>query len=266
VLICLPHPTAYPPITLLLQRLSSAGQAILSEAFYGMYLYGSLASGDFNPHSSDIDFLVVTKGGLSTEMIPALEAMHLQLATSGLPYATKLEGAYMPLGVLPRYNPNDPPFPQVNEGRFYVERQGVDWVLQRHILREHERIVSGTSLQALIDPVSPDQMRQAVQELLQTWWAAMLQAPARLESSEYQAYAILTMCRALYTLQHGALISKPASASWALDTMASKWSPIISEAMQWRRGQSMNRLKDTLDFIRFAIHQSQQFEMAREGE
>ena len=256
MLIALPHPTAYPPITLLLQRLSSAGQAILGEAFYGMYLYGSLASGDFNPHSSDIDFLVVTKGGLSTEMILALEAMHLQLATSGLPYATKLEGAYMPFDVLPRYNPNDPPFPQVNEGRFYVERQGVDWVLQRHILREHERIVSGPSLQALIDPVSPDQMRQAIQELLQTWWAAMLQAPARLESSEYQAYAILTMCRALYTLQHGALVSKPVSARWALDTMRTKWSPLIAEAMQWQRGLPMDRLSETLEFIRFVIQES----------
>jgi predicted nucleotidyltransferase len=260
-----PHPTAYPAINLILQKLLSEGRNVLGDTFYGMYLYGSLASGDFNPHTSDIDLLVVTQGRLSTEMISALEALHIQLTSSGLPWATKLEGAYMPFDVLRRYNPNDPPFPQFNEGRFYVERQGVDWVLQRHILREHEWIISGPALRALIDPLSPDQMRQAVQELLRTWWIAILTDPARLQSSEYQAYAILSMCRALYTLQHGALISKPASASWALDTMGSKWLPIISEAMQWRRGQSMNRLKDTLDFIRFVIHQSQQYEMTREG-
>ena len=31
---------------------------------FGMYLYGSLASGDFDPARSDIDFLVVTDGEL----------------------------------------------------------------------------------------------------------------------------------------------------------------------------------------------------------
>jgi hypothetical protein len=139
------------------------------------------------------------------------------------------------------------------------------------VVNQRSSILSAqyTCLRGLCEPpgwVNQNQMRQAVPELLRTWWAAMLQDPARLYSHQYQAYAILSMCRALYTLQHGALISKPASASWALDTMGSKWSPIISEAMQWRRGQSMNRLKDTLDFIRFAIHQSQQFEIVREWE
>jgi hypothetical protein len=261
-----PHPTAYPAINLILQRLLSEAQTVLGDTFYGMYLYGSLASGDFNPYTSDIDILIVTQGKLSKMMIFDLEALHLHLTASGLPWATKLEGAYMPFDMLPRYNPNDPPFPQFNEGRFYVERQGVDWVLQRHILREHECIVSGPALRALIDSLSPDQMRQAVQELLRTWWTAILTESARLHSSEYQAYAILSMCRALYTLSCGALVSKPVSVQWAMDNLNVEWTPLITEAIQWRRGQSMNRLKETLDFICFVIHQSQQFEMTREWE
>jgi predicted nucleotidyltransferase len=261
-----PNPTAYPAINLILQRLLSEGQTVLGDTFSGMYLYGSLASGDFNPHTSDIDFLVVTQSNLSTKVISALETLHFQLAVSGLPWATKLEGAYMPFDMLPRFKPNDLPFPQVNEGRFYIDRQGVDWVLQRHTLREHERIVSGPSLRGLIEPVTPDQMRQAVQELLRTWWTAILTEPARLQSSEYQAYAILSMCRALYTLRCGALVSKPVSAQWAMDNLDVEWTPLITEAIQWRRGKSMNRLKETLDFIRFVIHQSQQFEMTREWE
>jgi hypothetical protein len=261
-----PQPTAYPAINLILQRLLSDGQTVLGDTFYGMYLYGSLASGDFNPYTSDIDFLVVTQSNLSTKVISALETLHFQLAVSGLPWATKLEGAYMSFDTLPRYNPIDPPFPQVNEGRFYVDRQGVDWVLQRHILREHERIVSGPSLRGLIEPVTPDQMRQAVQELLHTWWAPMLQDPARLQSSEYQAYAILSMCRALHTLRCGALVSKPVSAHWAMDNLDVEWTPLITEAIQWRRGKFMNRLKETLVFIRFTIHRSQQSDIVSDWE
>jgi len=69
---------------------------ILGNQFIGMYLYGSLASGGFNPETSDIDFLVVTSDELSSERIDALENMHASLAVSGLKWAAKLEGAYIP--------------------------------------------------------------------------------------------------------------------------------------------------------------------------
>jgi hypothetical protein len=39
-----PHPTAYPAINLILQRLLSEGQIVLGDTFSGMYLYGSLHS------------------------------------------------------------------------------------------------------------------------------------------------------------------------------------------------------------------------------
>jgi predicted nucleotidyltransferase len=54
-----------------------------------MYLYGSLATGDFDSQRSDIDFVVVTTDGLPQEMIQDLEAMHGRLTASGLKWATK---------------------------------------------------------------------------------------------------------------------------------------------------------------------------------
>ena len=76
-------PTPYPYVNEVLQALLANVGAILGERFYGLYLYGSLASGDFNPRRSDIDFLVVTEGLLPEEMIAALDEMHAQMAASG---------------------------------------------------------------------------------------------------------------------------------------------------------------------------------------
>jgi hypothetical protein len=42
-------------VNTVLQALLTGAQAVLGEHFIGLYLYGSLASGDFNPQSSDID-------------------------------------------------------------------------------------------------------------------------------------------------------------------------------------------------------------------
>ena len=46
-------PTPYPEINSTLQALLSAVVETLSEQFAGLYLFGSLAGGSFNPQSSD---------------------------------------------------------------------------------------------------------------------------------------------------------------------------------------------------------------------
>ena len=85
------HPTPYPDVNAVLHVLLSGVQAVLGDHFVGMYLSGSLASGDFAPQrSGDIDFVVVTVDELPDEMLPALEAMHACITTSGLKWATRL--------------------------------------------------------------------------------------------------------------------------------------------------------------------------------
>lgn len=49
------QPTPYADVNEMLRELLVQAQTILGSHFVGMYLSGSLAPGDFNPHSSDID-------------------------------------------------------------------------------------------------------------------------------------------------------------------------------------------------------------------
>jgi hypothetical protein len=70
-----------------------------------MYLYGSLSLGDFDPASSDIDFLVVTEHELPDETVAALDTMHARIAASGLEWADTLEGSYIPCAAMRRYDP-----------------------------------------------------------------------------------------------------------------------------------------------------------------
>lgn len=97
----------------MLHELLTGVQAILGGYFVGLYLYGSLASGDFDPQRSDIDFVVVTAEEAPDEMLPALEAMHARIAASGSKWAAKLEGAYIPQCALRRYDPAEAPCPYI---------------------------------------------------------------------------------------------------------------------------------------------------------
>jgi predicted nucleotidyltransferase len=88
------HPTPYSDVNAVLHDFEARLQALLGSHFRGMYLCGSLALGDFNPNSSDIDFVVVTEGVISDDLFLALREMHTQFDESLSPWAAKVEAVY----------------------------------------------------------------------------------------------------------------------------------------------------------------------------
>lgn len=227
------HPTKYPEINKLLDLLLKNEIQVLGNQLAGMYLYGSLSSGEFDLETSDIDFLVVTSSTLPDKTIAELEAMHHRMWESGSDWAKKLEGSYVPKREIKRQNQRSGACPTVNEGRFYLDNLGSDWIIQRHIVREQGVILAGPDPKTLIDPVSAAELRQAVKGVLNEWWFPMLEDPTwlREHGSEYHAYTILTMCRALYTLENGSIVSKSGAARWVQGKLGEDWSKIIDQAL-----------------------------------
>ena len=247
-------PTPYPEVNAVLDVLSAHVQVILGNQFVGMYIHGSLEYGDFNQQTSDIDFLVITESSLPVETFSLLKDMHTRLFLGGLAWSQRLEGPYLPMVALRRHDPAQAPIPWLGvDGHFALERLGRDWDIQRWILREKGRVISGPPLIGLIDPVSAAGLRQAVLVSLREWWSPPFPSPERFQSGEYQAYAILTMCRSLYVLEHGRVASKPEAAGWAMETLREPWCSLISAAAAWRPGMEFNKLEETLDFIRFTL-------------
>ncbi len=255
------YPTAYPDVNIILNKLLKSARSILKEHFIGMYLYGSLASGDFNPETSDIDFVVVTKDELSDEMISKLKDMHINLKASGWKWAKKLEGSYIPQNALRHYDPTNAQHPSIGvDWEFGIGLHGNDWIIQRHILREQGVIVAGPTPANLIDPIQPEEIRWAVLKTLQEWWAPMLDKNLSfLQNNEYQAYAILTMCRSLYTLEHGTIASKPISACWAQKAIDSKWNDLIEWALRWNHSVQPDKKNETIEFIQYTLEHGKNY-------
>lgn len=254
--------TPYPDVNEILNLLLSGVQKILGNQFVGMYLYGSLASGDFNPDTSDIDFLVVTDHSLSEEKIAALESMHTQIWAGGMKWSDKLEGSYIPQKDIRRYRPDNLPCPAINEGKFYIDRHGSDWIIQRYIVREYGVVIAGPDPKTLIDPITPDEVRAAVMGIFHEWWVPMLDDSTwlREHGSNYHGYTVITMCRTLHALHHGRIVSKPVAIQWARENLDSGWHPLIERAVASQYGRHAEFLNETLDFIRFTKEQIPVFE------
>src|SRR5689334_14419493 len=209
--------TPYPDVNEVLNMLLINVKEVLQDQFIGMYLYGSLSSGDFNPETSDIDFLVITAESLAEDKIAELESLHKHLWSSRLKRAERLEGAYVPKELIRRHDSNGKACPMINEGKFYVAKLGSDWTIQRHVVREQGVVLEGPDPKTLIEFVSADQIQEAVKGILKEWWFPMLNDPGwlRQHQSNYHGYTVITMCRALHALRHGVIVSKPVAVKWA---------------------------------------------------
>jgi Domain of unknown function (DUF4111)/Nucleotidyltransferase domain len=232
-----------------LAELLAGVQAILEGRLLGMYLYGSLALGAFDPDSSDVDFLAVTDGDLLADVLAALVALHARIFAHDLLWAKELEGSYVPRAALRRFERAGALHPHIDRGEaeLSVRQHEVDSVFQRYVLREHGVTLLGPPPAVWMDPITADDLRRATCELVRIWWAPMADTPERLYFPGYQAYAVLTMCRMLYTLACGEVVSKPAAARWAIATQDARWVLLIERALAWRRDDGVDRGADVLE-------------------
>jgi hypothetical protein len=253
------NPTPYPDVNAIVHDVLSNVQKILGGRLTGMYLDGSLASGDFD-QDSDIDFVVVTQDEIDEETFQALKAMHERLALTDSIWAIQLEGSYISRRGVRQADPSLPLYPNIERGRgerLKLVGHGQTWDIHRSVLRERGITLVGPDPRTLIDPISPDQIRQAMRPMLEEWAGWILEDPKPLNYRGYQSYVVLTMCRILYTLAHGAIASKPAAARWAEENLDKKWGGLIERARDGRHNPDPDAdpedIDATLELVRFVM-------------
>jgi ADP-ribose pyrophosphatase YjhB (NUDIX family) len=243
-------------IRALLDQLLAGARGVLGPRLFGLYVGGSLAIGDFAPDRSDVDFVAVTDGEIGDDDVSRLAALHARLAAGPSRWGDELEGSYVSLAALVAPGLRAIRHPYIDRGTGALAMVATApgyWEIQRWLLREHGIAVTGPSLRDAIGPVGPDRLRAAVVDILQEWWLPMLADPTRLSASRfgYRCYAVLIMCRILYTLADGAIVTKPAAARWAAATLGPRWTPLIERALAWSPAAAPD-LDDTLALIRHA--------------
>ncbi len=262
-------PTPYAPINAVLRQLLDGCRSILGEHLIGLYLTGSLAFGDFEPTSSDIDFVAAISRAPDEATVTALRQMHAGLGAGGSgggdgkeggTAVPRLEGFYVPLATLRQPEPTIP-----NQDVFFAEgsrlgehRLRWDWVIDCYLLREHGVALDGPPPAALIDPISREQLIASVRASLRHDWSQHVDGPEWMRPRTEQAFVVLTMCRAWYVLTCGEFVSKPEAARWAQRHLPPEWAPLIDRALDWRTDATRDdaALRETLRFLQFTLAHS----------
>jgi len=255
------HNTTYPEVNTLLADLLAEHCRVLGDQLTGLYLFGSLVSGDFDPARSDVDLLAALADDLDAGTMERLRLFHDDLAARYPAWAGRIEVLYLSLEGLRVCQTTPHLGAVISPGEpFHPRDLNRDWVLNWYMIREVGVTLYGPPPQAVIPPISRDEFIQVVREHLNWWRGAILEGDEIENRRGAQAYVVLTMCRALYSLAQGMQASKPAAATWAAATYP-EWAGLIARAQDWR----LNRSDDPLDaadlaevraFVEFTIGQA----------
>jgi hypothetical protein len=221
----------HPEIEILINEILMRMRRTLGERLTGLYLYGSLVAGDFDYKISDIDLLAATGTLINTKEFEALEKMYANLASKFPAWDNRIETAYVPLNALKTFKSKRSSIANISPGEpLHFLDAGRDWLLNWYFVRETGVALFGAPSREIIPEISKAEFIEAVRE----------QARERAEninesrfSRSYQAYLIMTLCRALYAVRHGEQASKRRAAAWAQKEFP-EYADLIENAFEWR--------------------------------
>jgi hypothetical protein len=222
--------TGYPDVNDLLDDLLARLQTVLGQRLVGVYLYGSLVWGDFDPRSSDIDLVVATSPAIDDQIFGGLDQIQREIVEKYPHWAGRIEIAYVSTDALQTFKRRPSTIAVISPGEpFHFKETDPGWLMNWYMVQEQGRTLFGPAPTALIDPISQQEFIQTVKQHALRWgeWVQESHNPPS------QAYANLTMCRALYTCAHGVQVSKRKAAEWAAQQLPER-SGLIHNALEWR--------------------------------
>ena len=249
------HATLYPDVNCILADLLAGMQRILGEKLIGLYLYGSLTTGDFDPMISDIDLLAALTDDLIDHEFDALDRMQNDLVIANPHWYGRIEIGYMTARGLKTFRTEASTIAIISPGEpFHRKEAGKDWLINWYIVRRQGRTLYGPSPKTLIDPISHEEYLSTVRSHT-LYWAEWVY---HMTERKGQSYVILTLCRALYALHHGEQTSKLRAATWATEQWP-EWSALILNALAWRAADDDRDVDhdatfaETVRFVQFMV-------------
>lgn len=266
----------YPELRDVLNTFVDEIAAELRENLVGIYLVGSIASGDFDL-DSDIDFLVVTQTELTEANMESLQDIQRKIYEIDCYPAKHLEGSYISISDLNNWD-------MVGEKKLYYFDNGNttyeesthdnQWHV-RWILRERGITLTGPDPKTILKPIPVDELLNEIKRTMlqvQKLFADEMDRPLSFFNSRFgQSFTVLTYCRMLHTLHTGTVQSKKAGAKWAKGIVDPQWVHLIEQAWNEREGvrfmvkitqrAEQTLLYETLEFIKYAIAQIDKIEV-----
>jgi hypothetical protein len=224
----------------LLRDLAANLPIILGRNLLGIYQYGSLTQHAFNPKRSDIDCIVVTQRDLSAAQFRRLRGWLASAAKSNSWAATRLQMSFLIRSEVLTMNSKACLYQFGKLQRIRSDGNPIIWL---------NVLTSGITLHGprpgtFVPAITPEMFFAALKREVGYIREEVVEKPHSewRDVPFYRAYAVLTLCRILYSHAKGTVVSKPRAARWAMDDLSPKLAELVRQALDSdRHGHSEKR-------------------------
>jgi hypothetical protein len=236
-------------VSALLDEIAGRLPILLGRNLVGVYLYGSLTQRAFDPARSDVDCIVVTRRELSEAQFRKVESWLAGSAESN-PWTKRLQMIFLIRDEVLTMNSKACLYQFGRLARSGSDGNPIIWmnVLESGVTLHGPpprsfvpSITFETLLAALVREVG--YLREEIIEKPESEWR---------DVPFYRAYAVLTLCRILYSHRKGIVVSKKRAAAWALKQLPEEWHDLIRRALAAPKRPSALPLPHIRRFIAFA--------------
>jgi predicted nucleotidyltransferase len=247
----------HPDIQSIVEALVQAIRETLKNNLEGIYLRGSLVTGDFDPLTSDVDLLIVVNRDLNQADFDQLDAMHKRIQILPNRYSNEIELAYVPTSDVNGFEPGKK-YISIERGELLRWKQlRYNWVVEFWSVREQGIALFGPDPKTFIEPIPMERVTKAIRLELGAWqeYVKSWDSPSWQTHAGEMRFAVETMCRVMYTLELHQLCSKPVAVRWALEKLEEPWIRLIRKSQSWQGGGAVSPLtaKQTSKFVRWVI-------------
>lgn len=216
-------------ISALLHDLAAQLPLILGSKLVGIYLYGSLTQRAFNPKRSDVDCIVVTQRNLSEAQFRRLDVWLARSAKAN-PWVARLQIQFLIKDEVLTMNSKACLYQFEKLKRTGSDGNPIIWinVLQSGV------VLFGLPPESFVPAITREMLFQALERELGYLQEEISTKPESewRDVPSYRAYAVLTVCRILYSFRKGPIVSKPRAARWAIKCLPAEWGKIIRQALE----------------------------------
>lgn len=243
-------------VTALLRELTAQLPVILGRNLVGLYLYGSLTQRAFNPKRSDVDCILVTRRDLSDAQFRKLGAW-LRGAAESNPWTARLQMLCLSRDEVLTFNA------RACHYQFgLLKRGGSDGnpIIWMNVL-ESGVILHGPRPETFVPAITPEILFQALEREVGYLREEISQTPESVwrDLASYRAYAVLTLCRILYSFRRGTIVSKQRAARWALKELPAEWGGLVLQALATddaapAESLPLSRIEQFIEFADARLH------------
>lgn len=219
-----------PEIGAVLQAFRRGVTQALGPDLVALYVFGSVLTDDFEPATSDVDFLAVTREPAGATSVHRLSETHTRLAQDH-PWGGRLEGGYAARGRLCPWG-IEGDIAAIEPGGGLKAGVPSDYTADNMLaIRENGLALYGPPPDRVVPPVDQATFQAALREYL----AELVRRSVRSATPADLSAWTLNIARCLYGLAEGRVATKKRAAAW-LARLAPELELVLEAAVAVRRG------------------------------